>query len=194
MEITAALAADLFTLNEALDDPDVDVVDTLRRLAAVAALAVRSYLGLTVTTLLADRDVALITLKSDTAPGGIRTSLRLPMPRPPDDGPLVSVTLYAAKPGAFIDLAADLAWLTGRSLTDFVLDRHLIEPKAPDAPSGLAVASLVDQAIGVLMAHGYTPQRAHHELGVRAERLGGDRHSSARNILTELAGSATETI
>lgn len=52
-----------------------------------------------------------------------------------------SVILYAAKPGAFIDLAADLAWLTGRSLTDFVLDRHLILPKAPDAASGPAVAA-----------------------------------------------------
>lgn len=194
MEITAPLAADLSTLTEALDDPDVDVAHTLRRLAAVATLAVDSCVGLTVTSVLADRDVTLTTLEWDTAPGEIRTSLRLPMPRASDDGPLVSVTLYAAKPGAFIDLAADLAWLTGRSLTDFVLDRHRIPPKGPDAASGLTVASLIDQAIGVLIGHGYTPERAHHELGARAERLGGDRHSSARNILTELTGPSTETI
>lgn len=100
MEITPVLAADLSTLTEALDDPDVDIADTLRRLAAVAALAVRSYLGLTVTSLLAAREVTLTTLESDTAPGDIRTSLRLPMPRTSDVAlaPLVSVTLYAANP------------------------------------------------------------------------------------------------
>lgn len=193
--MTAALAADLTTLTEALDDPDVDIADTLRRLAAAAALAVRSYLGLTVTSLLSAHEVTLTTLDWDIAPGDIRTSLHLPMPRAPDDGlaPLVSVTLYAGNPGAFIDLAADLAWLTGRALADFVLNRHLILARAPDATSGLAVAALIDQAVGVLIGHGYTPEQAHRELDARAERLGVDHHTSARDILTELTGSATES-
>jgi hypothetical protein len=55
------------------------------------------------------------------------------------------------------------------------------------------VTALIDQAIGVLIGHGYTPERAHHELDARAERLGVDRHSSAKNILAELTGSDTET-
>jgi hypothetical protein len=196
VEITAALAADLSTLTEALDDSDVDVADTLRRLSAAAALAVRTYLGLTVTSVLAAGEVTLTALELGTVPGDIRTSLRLPMPRTSDDGPapLVSVTFYAAEPGAFIDLAADLAWLTGRSLTDLVLDRHLVLPKALDAPSGVAVTALIDQAIGVLIGHGYTPQQAHRELDARAERLGGDRHGSAKDILTELTAQRRRVI
>lgn len=195
MGITAALAADLSTLTEALDDPDIDIADTLRGLGAVAALAVRSYLGLTVTILLSTGDVTLTTLGRDVAPGDVRTSLHLPVPRAPNEGlaSLVSVTLYAGNPGAFTDLAADLAWLTGRALADFALDRHLIPPRAPDATSATAVTVLIDQAVGVLIGHGYTPEQAHRELDARAARLGADRHHSARDVLAELTGSPTES-
>jgi len=34
----------------------------------------------------------------------------------------VALILYARSPGAFVDLAADVARLTGRPLTDFPLD------------------------------------------------------------------------
>lgn len=109
-----------------------------------------SYLGLTVTSLLAAREVTLT--------------------------PLVSVTRCAAKPGAFIDPAADLAWRTGRSLTEFVLDRQLIVPKATDAAR--AGRGRTDRSSDrAQIGHGYTPQRARHDstLGPR---------SSARTVTT----------
>lgn len=106
---------------------------------------------------------------------------------------MISVTLYAGDPGAFIDLVADLAWLTGRRLAEFVLDRHLAPPWPPEFGSGVAVATLIDQAIGVLIGQGYTPARAVREINARAVRLGVDRHESAKAILAEPAGSATES-
>ncbi|MGI8760785.1 MAG: hypothetical protein ACR2LF_05745 [Jatrophihabitantaceae bacterium] len=196
MQLTAALAADLTTLSETLDDQGLEIADTLRQLAVDAKLAVRSYLGLTVTSLVSGRPVTLTTLEFGAEPGDILTSLRLPMPPAATDGvaaPRVSVTLYAGIPGAFIDLAADLSWLTGRPLAEFVLDEHRILPSAPDTPSGLAVASLINQAIGVLIGHGYTPERAHRELDARGAQLGLDRHRGAIDILAELTGSAPET-
>ena len=44
----------------------------------------------------------------------------------------MAIILYAGSPGTFVDLAADLAWLTARPLTDFVLDQHLTVPDGPD--------------------------------------------------------------
>lgn len=196
MDLTAALAADLATLTATLDDPGLDIADTLRQLAADTKLAVRSYLGLTVLITVSGRQFSLTVLESGTEPGDVVTSLALPMPpAAPDDSTtsFAVLTLYAGHPGAFVDLAADLAWLTGRAPAEFVLDQHRTPPGAPDLPSGLAAASLIDQAIGVLIAYGYTPEGAHREIDTRAERLGVDRGGSAKRILDELSGSATES-
>lgn len=196
MNITAALAADLATLTAALDDPGLVIADTLAQLVADTKLAVRAYVGLTVTITASGRQFTLTVLESGIEPGDIVTSLRFSMQSAPRDDSWASVAvliLYAAKPGAFVDLAADLAWLTGRALADFVLDQHRTPPPDTDPPSGLAAASLIDQAIGVLIAYGYTPERAHREIDARAERLGVDRGGSAKRILDGLSGSATES-
>jgi hypothetical protein len=71
-----------------------------------------------------------------------------------------ALILYAQRRGAFIDLAADLSWLTGRDPSEFVLDHHFTLPNHLDAPEGLTVASVINQAIGVLIAHGRTPEQA----------------------------------
>lgn len=192
MDITATLAADLATLTETLDDPDLDIADTLRQLAADTRLTVHSYLGLTVMITVSGRHFTFTVLESGTESGDIVTSLRLPMP-PSASASVAVLTLYAGNPGAFVDLAADLAWLTGRALAEFILDQHRTPPRDTDPPSGLAASSLIDQAIGVLIAYGYTPERAHREIDTRAERLGVDRRGSANDVLDELSGSAAES-
>jgi hypothetical protein len=48
----------------------------------------------------------------------------------------VEVILYTGRAGAFVDLAADLAWLTGRGMTDVPLDQHLGVVAEPDGASG----------------------------------------------------------
>ncbi|WP_024441792.1 ANTAR domain-containing protein [Mycobacterium sp. UM_WGJ] len=193
MDITAALAADLAALTEILDAPDFDLTDTLRQLAGNTKLAVGSYLGLTVMITAFGRQSTFTVLESGTELGDIVTSMRLPMPPAVSDpiaGPLAVLILYAGNPGAFVDLAADLAWLTGLALSEFVLDQHRIPPRP--APGGLAAASLIDQAIGVLIARGYTLEHAHRELDARAQRLGVGRIGSANDILDELNQPVSE--
>lgn len=85
-KVPPALTADLSHLSEALDDPDVDIADLLRRLGAVAELAVRSSMGVTVSSVLSGREITLSTLQRDTAPGDIATSLCLSLPRHPATG------------------------------------------------------------------------------------------------------------
>jgi hypothetical protein len=141
------------------------------------------------------RQSSFTVLESGTELGDIVTSLRLPMPPSGDSTmPFAVLILYAGNPGAFVDLAADLAWLTGRALTEFVLDQHRSPPPVGATPGGLAAASLIDQAIGVLIARGYTLERAHHEIDARAERLSVNRSGSANDILSELNGPVAEDI
>jgi hypothetical protein len=188
VEITATLAADLTALTESLDDPDTDIAATLRQLATGAKLAVRSYLGLSVTITASGQQIIFTALEDHTQPGDIGTSLMMPLPPAGPNGndaePINALILYAQRRGAFIDVAADLSWLTGRDPSEFVLDHHLTLPNHLDAPEGLTVASVINQAIGVLIAHGRTPEQAHRELDARAARGGVDRRSIASRILT----------
>src|SRR5882762_5052038 len=73
VEITAALAADLAALTEALDEPGADLGRTLRQLAADAKLAVGSFLGLTVRAAVSGQPIELSTL--DGAAAQVRSSL-----------------------------------------------------------------------------------------------------------------------
>ncbi|XAS75701.1 hypothetical protein V3G39_13710 [Dermatophilaceae bacterium Sec6.4] len=98
------------------------------RSQATAWLAVASFLGLTITITehsraLADHVVLRLTLLD--APGDVETSLLLSGPTDTtDDQPGIEVVLYAGTPGAFIDLSADLAFLTGREFDSADLDQH----------------------------------------------------------------------
>ncbi len=101
----------------------------------------------------------------------------------------VDLVVYAGRAGALLDLAADLSWLTGGDLSDFALDEHLHLPVDPDDTLTLLTASLIDQAIGVLIGRGHTPDQARRELDVHAARIGTDRAGAAAHILTTLAPS-----
>jgi len=194
VEITAALAADLATLSETVDDPGADFPDSLRQFAADIRVAVGSYLGLSVTIVARGERISLIALEDFAQPGEIVSSLMFSLEPAASDRvgsgalavPAVSFVLYAGKPGAFIDLAADLSWLTGRELTHFAVDQHLSFPDDPTAASALAAASLVNQAIGVLIARGRTPEQAHDEVIERATHAGIDRRVAAGAILASV--------
>jgi len=189
MEIGAALAADLGILTAALDEPGADVLHSLQQLGVDAQAAVPSYLGLSVTV---DGSIPPFTFTTleDGAAKNIRTSLRLTLPGIGDGraAPLVALILYAGTPGTFVDLAADLAWLTGRPPSDFALDQHLSLPAGSGTGTYLRTASVIDQAIGVLIGRGYTPEQAHRELDTQADDAGIDRHTAAQFILDTLTG------
>ena len=183
MEITAALAADLATLSEALDETDADITEALCQLVADVRLAVRSYLGLTVTSGDAMFPLTLTAMEDSAHPDDVVSSLMMPLSDESVDGARLrlAVILYAARPGAFVDLAADLGWLTGRRLSEFALDQHLSGPAQP--AGGVRSASLMNQAIGVLLGRGYTLEQAELEIDARAAAAGHSRSEAAGVVL-----------
>jgi hypothetical protein len=187
MKIGAALAADLGILTAALDEPGADVLHSLHQLGVDAQAAVPSYLGLSMTFDGSDPPFTFTTLDDGTA-DNVRTSLRLTLPGVGDGwaSPSVALILYAGTPGTFVDLAADLAWLTGRPPSDFALDQHLSVPAGSDAGTSLRAASVINQAIGVLIGRGYTPRQAHSKLDTQADGAGTDRYTTAQFILDTL--------
>jgi hypothetical protein len=178
------LAADLDILTAALDEPGADIAHSVRQLALNAAATITTYLGVSV--LVSDNQLpfAFTVLEDGVVVGDIRTSLRVVVPGVGngEDRLAVAVQLYAGSPGAFVDLAADLAWLTERPPSDFVLDQHLTLPAASE-PGALHAASVINQAIGVLVGRGYTPKQARRQLDTEAADAHTDRHAAAQLIL-----------
>lgn len=110
--------------------------------------------------------------------------------------PHVAVTLYAANPGAFVDLAADVAYTISRPLTDVAIDEHLSGPDAtqpshgPEATPGavtVAELSIINQAIGMLIGRGDHPADAHATLTRHAATAGTTLPAAAAAILNSTA-------
>jgi hypothetical protein len=180
------LAGELALLADALELPDAGVAETLTRLAADARNAVESYLGLSVAIAAHQTTFDLIFLTADVRPEQIRTSLLVPLAAAADGGEgSIALILYAGTPGAFVDLAADLAWITGRPPRDFALDEHRTLPANPTA--GFAALTSINQALGVLIEKGSTPERARQELAARAATAGIELAAAAALILAALA-------
>jgi len=195
MIIGATLAADLGILTAALDESGADVLHTLHQLGVDAQAAVPSYLGLSVIVEGSDPAFAFTTLEQ-RASNDVRTSLWLALPGVGAGraSPSVAIILYAGTPGTFVDLTADLAWLTGCPLSDFVLDQHLSVPAELDTGTYLRTASVINQAVGVLIGRGFTPRQAHRELDSQAEGAGTDRYGAAQFVLDTLtAEGAADT-
>lgn len=176
--ITPGLAAELDLLTQALDLPGADMTQTLTRLAADAQAAVGSYLGMSVMIIANRSQFDLTVLKEGTRPEHVLTSLLMPLSPAPLYGTTVTtsvaVILYAAMPGAFIDLAADLAWITGRAMSDFRLDEHRTLPASHTNPTHLGAISTINQAVGVLIGRGSVPEQAERDLYARAATAGID--------------------
>ncbi len=189
MEIAAALAAELGYLTAALDDTEADVGDSLRRLTAGAAIAIPTFLGLSVTVVGSDPAFAFTAFVDGVGAVDVGTSLRLALPGV--DARLVSpvvVVFYARVPGTFVDLAADLAFFTARPLSDFALDQHLPGPAEQDCATNLSESSITNQAVGVLIDQGYTPEQAERHLEVESAAAGISRYAVGLRILAGLDG------
>jgi hypothetical protein len=189
VKLSAALAADLAMLSEALDEPGADIERTLARLAADAAAATTAFGGLTAAVRVDGEWLTITTLVDPV--GEILTSLRIPVG---EQGHALDayVIMYATRAGALIDLAADLSWLTGRPLDAFVPDEDVAALPTVLMKEGLATRRAVDQALGVLMADGRTLTEARAELDKRATDSGLDRGAAARVILDALSAGAND--
>lgn len=181
------LADGLGLLSAALDDPGVDLVATLNRLAADTTLAVPTFLGMSLTITGGMSPVVFTALDPPQA-ASIETSLLLPLIAGPGaNGRTVCLVLYASAAGAFVDLAADLEWLTG--IGTFVLDQHLKPPVDADAVGTLHAESVVNQAIGFLIAGGLTHGAAQRRVAELARTTGQHRHIAAASILDAAIGA-----
>ena len=178
----------LTLLTEALDDPEADIAHSLRRLTLDAAAAIPSHCGVSVAVPHSDPPITLTVLVDGAVAADVGTSLRFTFAghdRPRKSSAVV-VILYARSPGAFVDLAADMAWLTGRSPSDFVLDEHVGVSAESVSEGQLLAASTIDQAIGALIGRGYTPRQADRQLDVHAANNHTDRYTAARRILANI--------
>lgn len=190
MDISAALAADLAALTEGLGDSQVDLETQLGSLAGDLAHAVASFTGLTITIRLDDQTVSF----SARAAAGVgiaatETSLEIPLSTLAEVQGGSSLVLYAAVAGAFVDLAAELSYILDLDPQVLVLDQHLPVAATPDGAgmAGLEEYSMINQAIGVLIARGHGPDSALEELRRLAAVDGGALSAGAAAVLRTLA-------
>jgi hypothetical protein len=196
VKITAALVAELDLLTQALDVPGTDVAQTMSRLATDARTAVASYLGLSVAVTASEEELDFTMIDEGLDLASARTSLLVPLSAPTVDGTTrasVALIFYAAAPGAFIDLAADLAWITGRDPADFRLNEHRTVPHSAADPAPLESLTRINQALGVLIGRGSTPEQAERDLYARAARTDSDIRDAAISILATLKPPTSES-
>jgi hypothetical protein len=189
MKIPVALAADLQSLTDALDQPGIDLQTHLETLAVGIRNTVASYLGVTM-TLLVDGYPAEFTVL-DSAEGGlpVAASLRLPLEDISVAEPGGALVLYASTPGAFVDLAADLAHILRIPLHAMVLDQQLTPPTNPTT---LTDVSRINQAIGVLIGGGQTPAQAREELNRLAAEGDNSLAITAQNLLDNVTANSDD--
>lgn len=187
MEIPSAITAELRRLTESLDDPGIDVADTLRRLAADASAAVDSYRGLSMTVQPAAGTAFTVTVMADRPEAAVRASLAIPLAAGESGHAAALLVLYAGRPGAFVDMAADISWLAGIPLGELVLDEHCDVDKRPGGGlDGLRSASIINQAVGILIGRGRSLDEARAFLAASAKADGIDRLAAAQRILDSL--------
>ena len=111
MDLLSALASHLRGLVDNLGTEDDTLTDSLEALASLLVAVVPSYLGFRLTLVI---DEWPITLTEFSVLDGERpaTSLRLNLSTQGSGfDPDSQIVLYAANPGAFVDLAADIDYL-----------------------------------------------------------------------------------
>ncbi len=181
MEITAAVAADLEALTQALQDPgmeQIDLEELLRDFARDTGLAVPSYQGISLLVATPVGDFSVTAMEDEVAADEIVTSLHLPL-----DESRVTVTFYAGRADAFVDLARDLSQILRLPAERIVLDKHLATRVVPTRDAtGLAPLAIVNQGVGVLIERGFSAQDALREMRNRARR----REASVSDIAAEL--------
>ena len=194
MEINAALTAVLTALSADRGHPGPDIGETLELLAADARAAVPSFLGLAVTMTVSGEPLAMIAMEDGARPDEVTTSLLVPINNTVTSAERgtsvttdISLVLFASTPGALVDLAADMTWLSGRDPAQVVLDQHLHLADGTGDSATLADISTVNQAIGVLIARGHPPEQAEQQLDRIAAADGHNRVDAARAILAGLA-------
>lgn len=105
----------------------------------------------------------------------------------------MELVLFAGLPGAWVDLSADLVWLTHGAPQRLILDQDLTAT-TPIVSVGVASTSGVNQAIGALVSVGYSSLEATDELDARARADSTDRVTAAATVLDGLTRRPQEPV
>ena len=132
MDFPTALLRDLLDLSASVDHHGDELSAGLTGLVSAMRVAVPSYRGLSLTLYDNEQPVSLTSFLPAQGGGEITTSLRLPFAAvSPGFDSQSRVVFYAATPGSFVDLAADL----GHALRASTISHELRGPhltKDPD--------------------------------------------------------------
>jgi hypothetical protein len=167
IDISQALAADIDDLAIAFDVSDTNhdsLADAAQTLYRDIRLAVRSFLGMSIAFDIHGEPITVSLLEDDLVTADVGSSMRFPLTHL---GPLASsngtAVLYAERPGAFADLAADLTFVLDLPDDELVLDDDPLPAVRSDL-EGLRRLNMIHQAVGVLVGRGYTAEEALAEL------------------------------
>jgi hypothetical protein len=203
VDLPTSLLAHLHELMLSIGEDDQDLDDTLVALTTALRSTAASYCGLQL-TIVEHRWSVTLTAFSD-GHGPVGTSLRLPLGLVSQVDGQSRVVFFAGTPGAFTDLAADLSHTLGgipvkqpspaadgMDLGWTYVDGHrkAIELDVDLPPlsrvsglTGLAELTILNRAIGMLMAQGHGIEKAHQVLRRQAAAAGVEPHIYAARIL-----------
>lgn len=210
MDSPTALLRDLLHLSSSVELDEDELGARMAALVTALRTAVPSYRGMYLTVVEDDEPVGLSAFDS-TEDGAITTSLRLPFAALAPGFHVGSrVVFYAASPGAFVDLAADIGHalhapiifdglrppLTESPEGDgqhgdghrdghesIVLDADLPPATLVSRLTGLDDASTINRAVGMLIDQGHHPDEAHATLHRHAVTAGVEPHIYAARLL-----------
>jgi hypothetical protein len=182
VEATSALATELASLTEALDEPGTDLEILLQRLSYHCALAVNSYLGFSIILVIDDEPITFTLFDESVDHLDIATSATLPLDVLGNFGTGSAIAFYAANPGAFIDLSADLSFALGLPPGVIQLDNDMTSPTRP-AARGTGDLALRNLAIGVLLDRGHLPEQANAELRRQARQQNVSVATAAQRVI-----------
>jgi len=191
MDVPPELIEGLTLLSDALDDPVMDLEAILSVLTDDLVSAIPSYLGLIITLHVDSNPVIVSTL--DGARGETRASLLLSLEPHDRVGSSGSVAFYSGAAGAFVDLADDARWIFNLNGPP-ILDGHIAAGRDGSDPAGirgLAAHTNINQAIGVLIEEGHTPNGARNELARRSLRDGRSLPETALDLLDNIESPDT---
>jgi hypothetical protein len=192
VDFPTALLHDLLHLSSSVGLDDDAVGAPLTATVAALRAAVPSYRGLCLTIVENGNPIRLVAFLPPQDGESMATSLRLPLAAlAPGFHVDCQIVFYAATPGAFVDLAADLSYaltiptitgsrpprpthspeLDGHQGTDhrdghrpIVLDGDLPPATLVSGVTGLDDLSTINRAVGILIGRGNHPDEAHATL------------------------------
>jgi hypothetical protein len=205
VDLPAAVLTHLQDLTVSIGEDDQDLDDTLAALTAALLATAATYCGLRLTIVETQWPVTL-TAFTDGHDAPVGTSLRLPLALvSPTADKESRVVFFAITAGAFTDLAADLSYALGGIPVDqaspavdgvdqsgihvdgrrraIELDIDLPLLSRVSGLTGLAELTVLNRAIGMLIAQGHNIEQAHQLLRRDAAAAGVEPHVYAVRIL-----------